>query len=687
MSEKKLTTRIQQKTDTKANWDKAVNFVPLKGEYIYYSDLNRVKVGDGVKKLSELPFVTSISDITNGFSLNSQSDIVWNYSGHQDNWTNVHLPWNYGGLHWGKPATAFNPSSNRIDLFASEKDQESLDLIIRFGGDYTDAIKIVHDLSNTGDTYPALTLSADGWITCKGITVKNSYGENVFTGNTKINGSLSVGGKNVLTDHQSIKTLKTDNTAAQTPSANESIAGSGTINLHKIAKTGSYNDLNDKPTTLSGYGITDAYTKTEADSKFAKQGKLDELIQQEATARQNAITSVTNEIQSEENERTALDGRVTALDRRVAKLEALTLKTYAIKFYGNATEGTRAMDAEGLTWNKSDGGLCDFAKEPYFKQIREVTIPALDSSGEAVWSGAKNVFVYFPNIFDCAITESEEEGVTVTTVRFSVEGKKPLFRNADGSAATGGLIGKYMLTNDGRNIYGSFSGKNYVVAKNRNTAQSNACYVRSNEFNLPLQQINANFPKEAWDMLCYLFLVVCGNRNAQSVYESRTKVKSMNSTSGITDSINSIFGETSEGSFKVFGVEDWYGNLSTIVGGIARKNGKYYLGQSTALSDQTDYSTFVESKLTYHPTSYEYITKMASNEDGIMFPQEANGGSDSTYWCDYVSGIRTDNAWTSSVYGGQYTKDGISGPFCLVADEAWTIRGTFIGYRAFVLVP
>ena len=57
MSVKKLKTRIQQKTDTKANWDKAVNFIPLKGEYIYYSDINMVKVGDGVKKLSKLPFV------------------------------------------------------------------------------------------------------------------------------------------------------------------------------------------------------------------------------------------------------------------------------------------------------------------------------------------------------------------------------------------------------------------------------------------------------------------------------------------------------------------------------------------------------------------------------------------------------------------------------------------------------
>lgn len=45
-----------------------------------------------------------------------------------------------------------------------------------------------------------------------------------------------------------VKTLKTDNTTAQSTSASESISGSGTINLHKVSKTGSYNDLLNKPT-------------------------------------------------------------------------------------------------------------------------------------------------------------------------------------------------------------------------------------------------------------------------------------------------------------------------------------------------------------------------------------------------------------------------------------------------------
>lgn len=60
----------------------------------------------------------------------------------------------------------------------------------------------------------------------------------------------------VLTTHQTIKTLNTDNNTSQTVSASESISGSGTINLHKVAKTGSYNDLLNKPTIPTDTGAT-----------------------------------------------------------------------------------------------------------------------------------------------------------------------------------------------------------------------------------------------------------------------------------------------------------------------------------------------------------------------------------------------------------------------------------------------
>ena len=54
--------------------------------------------------------------------------------------------------------------------------------------------------------------------------------------------------KEIITSHQSIKSLDTTATTAQSTSSSEAIAGSGTITLHKVAKTGTYSDLIGTPT-------------------------------------------------------------------------------------------------------------------------------------------------------------------------------------------------------------------------------------------------------------------------------------------------------------------------------------------------------------------------------------------------------------------------------------------------------
>lgn len=59
MANKTFQGRMVQKHDTKANWDKALNFVPLLGEIIIYDDLNDFKIGDGVTKVGELEFAVS----------------------------------------------------------------------------------------------------------------------------------------------------------------------------------------------------------------------------------------------------------------------------------------------------------------------------------------------------------------------------------------------------------------------------------------------------------------------------------------------------------------------------------------------------------------------------------------------------------------------------------------------------
>ena len=65
-TEKKITSRIQQKHDVAANWAKATNFLPKKGEIIIYdAEYNasgeetqpvRCKIGDGSKTVNNLPF-------------------------------------------------------------------------------------------------------------------------------------------------------------------------------------------------------------------------------------------------------------------------------------------------------------------------------------------------------------------------------------------------------------------------------------------------------------------------------------------------------------------------------------------------------------------------------------------------------------------------------------------------------
>lgn len=56
MENKRFNTRIQQKIDIKANWDKATNFIPLEGELIIYSDIEKFKIGDGVTSVVNLPY-------------------------------------------------------------------------------------------------------------------------------------------------------------------------------------------------------------------------------------------------------------------------------------------------------------------------------------------------------------------------------------------------------------------------------------------------------------------------------------------------------------------------------------------------------------------------------------------------------------------------------------------------------
>ncbi len=58
---KTLKTRVKQKTDSSSAWKTAGDngFTPLKGEIIVYSDLNKMKVGDGTTNVNSLAFMNA----------------------------------------------------------------------------------------------------------------------------------------------------------------------------------------------------------------------------------------------------------------------------------------------------------------------------------------------------------------------------------------------------------------------------------------------------------------------------------------------------------------------------------------------------------------------------------------------------------------------------------------------------
>ena len=217
-AEKKITSRIQQKHDTAANWAKATTFIPKKGEIVIYdAEYNtsgvqtqavRFKIGDGSRTINNLPFalidydnrITSLESTVNGLGTAAQKDVGFFATAAQ-----------------GTKADNAVPNTRKVNNKALS----------------TDIRLEPSDVGVTESTFPGLKKT--GTIT--GIKMNGA--------SKGTSGVVDLG--TVLTKHQSIKSINTNNTAAQAVNANEAIADSGTINLHKIAKTGNYNDLLNKP--------------------------------------------------------------------------------------------------------------------------------------------------------------------------------------------------------------------------------------------------------------------------------------------------------------------------------------------------------------------------------------------------------------------------------------------------------
>ena len=217
-TEKKITSRIQQKHDVAANWAKATNFIPKKGEIIIYdAEYNasgeetqavRFKIGDGSKTVNNLPFAV----------IDYSSDIETLEQTVANNSTAI------GALQENTV-----PKTRKINNKALSSD-------ITLGA---------ADVGVNETTFPGLKKTG----TVTGVKMN---------GTTKNPSSGVVDLGTVLTAHQSLEDKQDKITSSNKLSASL-VSG-----LATVATSGSYNDLSNKPTipaavtesTVSGWGFT-----------------------------------------------------------------------------------------------------------------------------------------------------------------------------------------------------------------------------------------------------------------------------------------------------------------------------------------------------------------------------------------------------------------------------------------------
>lgn len=323
-AEKKITSRIQQKHDTAANWANATTFIPKKGEIVIYdAEYNtsgvqtqavRFKIGDGSRTINNLPFalidydnrITSLESTVNGLGTAAQKDVGFFATAAQgtkaDNAvpntrkvnnkalsTDIKLePSDVGVTESAFPGLKKTGTITGITMNGASKGTSG---VVDLGTVLTSSDNLAKlDTENTftakqtiNSGYGTVSLKTQGYVEINASWLSGNLGGllgikrddtsgRIYAVATKNLGLVSAIRINnstkqpdgdcvvdlgtVLTTHQTIKTLNTDNNTSQTVSASESISGSGTINLHKVAKTGSYNDLLNKPTIPTDTGAT-----------------------------------------------------------------------------------------------------------------------------------------------------------------------------------------------------------------------------------------------------------------------------------------------------------------------------------------------------------------------------------------------------------------------------------------------
>lgn len=275
MAEKNIKSRIVHKHDIESNWSKATNFIPKQGEIIIYDiDSNysyeRIKVGDGTTNVNNLPFADANKvDKISGKSL-STNDYT---TAEKNKLAGIAEGANKTIVDSALSSTSTDPVQNKV-VNAAINDLNTLVGDTAVATQISNAVASKADVSHTHDDRYYTESEIDTKLGGKSDT---SHTHSIYV-NQNAFSNIKVGNTIVAADTTTdTVTLVAGNNITITPDATNdkiTIAATDTVYTHPSSgvTAGTYKSVTvnaqghvtsgSNPTTLSGYGITDAATKS-----------------------------------------------------------------------------------------------------------------------------------------------------------------------------------------------------------------------------------------------------------------------------------------------------------------------------------------------------------------------------------------------------------------------------------------
>lgn len=214
----------------------------------------------------------------------------------------------------------------------------------------------------------------------------------------------------ISASHQSIKSFDTTADTAQSTAASEAVAGSGTITLHKISKTGTYSDLLGKPTLGTAAAKNFTTDVTEGSEDLLTSGAV-------YTALNNLPTPMIYK------GTLGTGGTITTLPAAAASNEGHTYKVITNGTYASqaATVGDMFI-SNGSAWTLIPSG--DEGGDTW----RSVQINGTELLGTAISTGAAN----FKNGSNVSITGSGNDiTIAATDTNQTIKGNGTAFGSND----------------------------------------------------------------------------------------------------------------------------------------------------------------------------------------------------------------------------------------------------------------